>query len=289
MTRKRSSLWRALAVTALFCAFVAPARADLRAGLEANLQTGLEAYKRGDYVTTLKEIGPLAKRGNISAQYLLGVMLVAGRGVAKDPVMALAWLTCATAPRKGTAVGGDEGTAVGGDEGTAVGGDEVTNPDQPISKAQKQAILVRKQAIQLRNSVTKQLPEELADKARRIAKGCKAVAARAKVEEEELRNFYRFGLLERIFFFAGDTIIIGLMVIAGQAGLAGLQAFLNALVNVFGNLLLGLISIVWWFFVARIFFIVGNVIQRNTHEKVLKEGVGEAIDEEDEKRRSQLL
>lgn len=289
MTRKRSSLWRALAVTALFCAFVAPARADLHAGLEANLdagleanlQAGLDAYKRGDYVTTLKKIGPLAKRGNISAQYLLGVMLVEGRGVAKDPVMALAWLTCATAPRKGTAKDGDEVT----NPDQPIG----TNPDQPIGKAQKQVIMVRKQAIQLRNSVTKQLPEELSDKARRIAKGCETVAARAKEKEEELRNFYRFGLMERIFFFAGDTIIIGLMVIAGQSGLSGLQAVLNSLVNVFGNLLLGLISIVWWFFAGRIFFIIGNVVRRNTHERALKKTSDGVVNDDDERRRSELL
>ncbi len=278
MTRKRSSLWRVFAAPALFCAFVAlavaPARADLHTGHEASLRAGIDAYKRGDYATTIRKIGPLAKRGNISAQYLLGVMLVEGRGVAKDPVMALAWLTCATDPRKDATVGGDE----------------VKNPDQPISKAQKQAILVRKQATKLHDSLTKQLPQKLADKARRIAKGCETVVARAKVEEEELRNFYRFGLLERIFFFAGDTIFIGLMVIAGKAGLAGLNAVLNSLVNVFGNLLLGLISIVWWFFAGRIFFILGNMIRRNTHEKVLKEGVGLGVlSDEDERRRSRLL
>lgn len=275
MTRKRSRLWRALAVSALFCVFVAPAWAnqhDIPA--RVSLQAGLDAYKRGDYAATLKEIGPLAKRGSIEAQYLLGVMLVEGRGVAKDPVMALAWLTCATARR----------------EGTAVDGDEATNPGQPIDKAQKQAILVRKQALQLRYSVTKQLPMELADKARRIAKGCETVAARARVEEEELRNFYRFSLLERIFFFAGDTIIIGLMVIAGQAGLAGLHAFLNALVDIFGNLLLGLISMIWWFFTARIVFIVGNLVRRNTYERVLRQSGGSgAIDDDEKRRRNQLL
>ncbi len=274
MARKRFSWWRALAVTVLFCAFVAPARADLHAGHDANLQAGFDAYKRGDYVTTLKKIGPLAKRGNISAQNLLGVMLMEGRGVAKDPVMALAWLTCAAAPR----------------EDNAVGGDGVTNPDQPTGETRKQAIQVHEQALRLRDSVTKQLPQKLTDKARRIAKGCKTVAARAEVEEEEFRNFYRFGLLERIFFFAGDTVIIGLLVIARQAGLDGLQDFLNSLVNVFGNILLGVISIVFWFFIGRICFIIGDVVRRNSKEKVLKQASGEgAIDDEDERRRKQLL
>ena len=200
MTRKRSRLWRALSIAALFYAFVAPARADL--------QAGIDAHKRGDYVATLKEIGPLAKRGNPTAQYLLAVMLVKGSGVAKDSVMALAWLTCATAKRE---------------DGGALSPAQTVAPAQPMDKAQKQALLTQKQAIKLRDSVTKQLPVELADKARRIAKGCKTVAARAKVEEEAHRNFYRYGLLERIFFFAGDTIIIGLLVVAGQAGMAGFK------------------------------------------------------------------
>ncbi len=267
MTRKRSRLWRALAVSALFCAFVAPARADL--------QTGLDAYERDDYAATLGEIGPLAKRGNPHAQYLLGVMLVEGRGVAKDPVMALAWLTCATAKREGE-------------------GGEALSPAQLVDPAQKQAITVHKQAIQLRDSLTKQLPKKLADKARRIAKGCKTVAAAAEIkttkEEQELRSFYRFGFLERFFYFAGDTIMIGLMVIAGQTGLAGLQEFLNSLVDIFGNVLLGLISMIWWFFAARICFIIGNLIRRNTYEKVLKETGGSgAIDDDEQRRRSQLL
>jgi uncharacterized protein len=40
----------------------------------ADVQKGLTAYKSGDYATALREWEPLAKQGNASAQYNLGLM-----------------------------------------------------------------------------------------------------------------------------------------------------------------------------------------------------------------------
>ncbi len=60
--------------------------------------TGMEAYKKGDYVTALKEWRPLAEQGIARAQYNLGVMYFMGRGVPQDDVLAHMWLNLSAAP-----------------------------------------------------------------------------------------------------------------------------------------------------------------------------------------------
>ena len=57
----------------------------------ADLQSGIDAYKRGDYATALKEWRPLAEAGNANAQYKLGIMYFKGQGVSKDFVEAAKW------------------------------------------------------------------------------------------------------------------------------------------------------------------------------------------------------
>ena len=47
---------------------------------EGGYQEGLDAYKRGDYATALKEWRPLAEQGNADTQYNLGVMDENGQG-----------------------------------------------------------------------------------------------------------------------------------------------------------------------------------------------------------------
>jgi hypothetical protein len=48
----------------------------------AGLQEGLEALKKGDYVTASKELRPVAERGDAEAQYRLGLMYEFGKGFA---------------------------------------------------------------------------------------------------------------------------------------------------------------------------------------------------------------
>jgi len=45
---------------------------------------GIEAYKRIDYDTALKEFLPLAEQGDADAQFYLGVMYHFGYGVTHD-------------------------------------------------------------------------------------------------------------------------------------------------------------------------------------------------------------
>jgi|SRR5579885_1105911 TPR repeat protein len=50
----------------------------------ADLQAGVHAFDRGDYVTALRELKPLAEKGNPLAQVTLGLMYYQGKGVAQD-------------------------------------------------------------------------------------------------------------------------------------------------------------------------------------------------------------
>ncbi len=61
----------------------------------SSFQAGLDAYKRGDYETALKEFLPLAEQGFASSQFNLGLMYARGQGVAQDYVQAYRWYTLA--------------------------------------------------------------------------------------------------------------------------------------------------------------------------------------------------
>ncbi len=57
----------------------------------ADLQAGLDAYKRGDYEAALKEFRLAAEQGDAQAQFQLGVMYDEGQGVAQDFREAVPW------------------------------------------------------------------------------------------------------------------------------------------------------------------------------------------------------
>ncbi len=61
----------------------------------ADFQEGLDAYKRGDYDTALKEWRPLADQGLAAAQNNLGAMYLNGEGVRRNYVRAYMWLSLA--------------------------------------------------------------------------------------------------------------------------------------------------------------------------------------------------
>jgi hypothetical protein len=65
--------------------------ASLALPAQAGLEEGFAAYKRGDYVTALKEWRPLANAGNPIAQSSLGGMYENGQGVPQDYREAAKW------------------------------------------------------------------------------------------------------------------------------------------------------------------------------------------------------
>jgi TPR repeat protein len=61
----------------------------------AGFDEGWAAYKRGDYATALRELGPLANQGYAKAQSNLGTMYDNGQGVVQDYVRAHMWYNIA--------------------------------------------------------------------------------------------------------------------------------------------------------------------------------------------------
>jgi len=57
----------------------------------ANFAKGLEAYKKGDYVTAAQEWRPLAEQGDPIDQYNLGLLYLDGHGVPQDYDEAAKW------------------------------------------------------------------------------------------------------------------------------------------------------------------------------------------------------
>ena len=56
---------------------------------------GKEAWKRGDYVTALRELKPMAERGDAAAQYNPSVMDTNGRGVPQNYLEGYKWYNLA--------------------------------------------------------------------------------------------------------------------------------------------------------------------------------------------------
>ncbi len=78
------TLKHALATLVLMVNFAAPVAAG-------QFEDAVDAHRRGDYLTALRLIRPLANDGDAVAQYNLGLMYTTGQGVSQDYVMAAIW------------------------------------------------------------------------------------------------------------------------------------------------------------------------------------------------------
>lgn len=63
----------------------------------AGLNEGFAALQKGDYATARHEWRPLAVRGNVDAQFCMGVMYNAGQGVTQNFKEAAKWYRLAAA------------------------------------------------------------------------------------------------------------------------------------------------------------------------------------------------
>ena len=63
--------------------------------IAADFNKGFKAYISGDFKTALAEWTPLAKQGNVKAQYNLGIMYQHGGGVSENDKTAMRWYTLA--------------------------------------------------------------------------------------------------------------------------------------------------------------------------------------------------
>ncbi len=193
----------------------------------ADYETGLRSYELGDYEGALEEILPLARRGDPGSQFLLGVMYAEGRGVPWNEVKALAWLACASAG---------------------------------------QSKFFRMKSDEWRARLMKTADAEVLAKANAETRNCLAYKGRQRevIELSEAGEYYRAGLAKRVFFFIGDTLVLGLLVIADQWDWTWLEDLVRALLGAFGNLLLGLISLLWWYFAFRIASFIARGLMRKS-------------------------
>ena len=75
----------------------------LGAEAQAGLQEGVSAYKRGHFSVALKELIPLAEKGDAKAQTILGEMHSSGSGVPQDHAKAASWYRKAAEQGHGSA------------------------------------------------------------------------------------------------------------------------------------------------------------------------------------------
>ncbi|MFB3150924.1 MAG: hypothetical protein ACE10M_10210, partial [Alphaproteobacteria bacterium] len=151
-----------------------------------------------------------------------------GHGLPWDEVKALAWLACAAAGR---------------------------------SK------FFRMKSDQWRARLMKSADAEVLAKANAETRKCLTTTqrrARKVVALGKGAEYYRASLLTRIFFFVGDSLLLGILVAAAQAEWAWLEVFIFALLDMFGNVLLGVISLIWWFFAFRVASIIAHGLMRKT-------------------------
>ena len=65
-------------VTTTLCLTIAVLLGSVGMSASADFQTGLTAYKSGDYVTALREFRPLAEQGDANVQFQIGWMYYKG-------------------------------------------------------------------------------------------------------------------------------------------------------------------------------------------------------------------
>ncbi len=69
--------------------------ASLISPASADLDKGVAAYKRGDFVTAHQEFLAPAREGEARAQFSIALLYLRGQGVARDTAVAMRWLRMA--------------------------------------------------------------------------------------------------------------------------------------------------------------------------------------------------
>lgn len=72
-----------IVAVALLLVLASPARADF--------DHAVAAFDKGDYATAIRELQPLAQKGDPRSQYAMGVMAENGFGMPRNPAQAAAW------------------------------------------------------------------------------------------------------------------------------------------------------------------------------------------------------
>ena len=223
--RPRVSRAKRFAAAAIIALGMASALAGARPAL-AGVAAGESAFNDGDYMTAVKEFQGPAYRGNAVAQYYMGVIYAHGLGVGQSLEDGLAWLICAQTVELPSALGRE-------------------------AKRQQSAIL------SLITSYGVEIAEKHAETlcGQAIAEQKKA-AARKKISDLEdhdpLENVRPVrGFWAMLFFFPGDTMVTGAVVVFHELGLSFVSNLVVGIVKLTGNLLFGLLALIGWIVIAR--------------------------------------
>ena len=200
------------------CAIVALAMLSAFAGARpalAGVATGESAFHKGDFPTAAREFQGPARGGDPLAQYYLGVIYGDGLGDAGSLEEGLAWLMC---------VGKGAG----------------------LPPAMKQDAIRRR--ARLLSGIAPFAMEQAELRAAAICN--RTVTARPQAFTTDADDFEDVrparGLFGTLFFFPGDTVVFGATVAFHDMGLLVLRNVLAGMVNLMGDLIFGLLSLIGW-------------------------------------------
>ena len=193
----------------------------LAAPVRAGVETGLAAYEMGDYATAISELRSPAKRGDGRAQYQLGLIYAKGQGVDKDRLTALMWFTCSAAQETGA---------------------------------------MSREAAKWRDRIASGLGAGAVSNVQKLAQWCPAkVGPRPRKSYQGAKLPRRVSWIGRLFFAPGDSIVLGMVVLADAFRMPTLRKFATHFVVYFGDLFLGVVSALMWLLFAGTIFLLNKV------------------------------
>ncbi len=223
--RPRVSRAKRFAAAAIIALGMASALAGARPAL-AGVAAGESAFNDGAFMTAVREFQGPAYRGDAVAQYYMGLIYAHGLGVGQSLEDGLAWLICAQ----------------------TVGLPSVLRRE---ANRQQSAIL----------SNISTYGVEYAEKRAELLCGGAIERKKKAIQYKKLTDFDNEDPLENVrpvrgfwamlFFFPGDTMVTGAVVVFHELGLSFVRNLVVSMVKLTGNLLFGLLALIGWIVIAR--------------------------------------
>ncbi|MEE8214689.1 MAG: hypothetical protein V3R79_08880 [Alphaproteobacteria bacterium] len=223
--RPRVSRAKRFAAAAIIALGMASALAGARPAL-AGVAAGETAFNDGYFMTAVKEFQGPAYGGNAVAQYYMGLIYAHGLGVGQSLEDGLAWLICAQ----------------------TVGLPSVLRRE---ANRQQSAIL----------SNISTYGVEYAEKRAELLCGGAIERKKKAIQYKKLTDFDNEDPLENVrpvrgfwamlFFFPGDTMVTGAVVVFHELGLSFVSNLLVGIVKLFGDFLFGLLALIGWIIIGR--------------------------------------
>ena len=187
----------------------------------AGVATGESAFKNGDFLTAARELQGPAYRGDPLAQYYLGVIYGDGLAGNQNLEDGLTWLMC-------------------------------VQTGSSLPQIMKQDAKQRQRDLMSRVSPYTKEQAEL-----RAASICgRTLSARKPeaftTEEDPLKDIHPVrGFWGTLFFFPGDTMVIGAAVFFHNMGYTLIRDVFVGMVKLMGDLLSGLMSLIGWLLIGK--------------------------------------